>query len=274
MIQGRVTLVERTWDMFDRYRRQHPEKAARAKAVLRHAERVGGDYQWKSWQGSLGLTPAEIEAELLELQKMDICDFTGWKFGWVFELLHTSAPDRPQLRELLERQRDSVELRSIKAKQLAHGSPDCRRLKMLRYLGEGQPGFDVCGGCDACTPTLRRPWERIEIHPEQIQEAVQETADLTILILVDTVARGQWSRRNIVRTLRGDGGGPYPLDQRLALHSCFAQLAMLTTDQVENRIEELVEQDILEAPTPPGRSYQTLRLTDLGEELVRGRFAR
>lgn len=274
VIQGRVTLVENTWDVFDQYREQHPEKAPRAKAVLRHAERVGGDYQWESWQSSLGLAPGEVEAELLKLQKEDICDFAGWKFGWVFELLDTAGPDRPLLRDLLRRQHSSVELRSIEAKGLAHGSPDCRRREMLRYLGEDQPGFEVCGGCDACTPDLHRPWDRIEIHPEQIQEAVQETATLTILILVDTVARGQWSVRNLVRTLRGDGGGPYPIDQRLALHSCFAQLAMLTTDQVEERIKELVEEGILETLTPLGRSYQTLRLTAHGEKLVRGRYAR
>jgi len=107
-----------------------------------------------------------------------------------------------------------------------------------------------------------------------VQEAVKETATVSILILVDSVSRGQWSRRNLVRTLRGEGGGPYPLDRSLTLHSCFAQLAMLATDQINDQIEALIDDGILEAIAPEGRSYETLRLTDHGRLVVRGRYAR
>lgn len=274
VLVGRVTLVEHTWELFYDYRRQHPQGADRAEAVLRHAERVGGDYRWDSWQDRLGMTPTQTEAVLFELQKEDICDFTGWKFGWVFELLDGAAPDRPRLREMLRIQREAVEQRAIKARELARRAPDCRRREMLRYLGESEPGFATCGGCDACTPDLPRRWAKIDVQHEQVQEAVEETANLTILILVDSVSEGLWSKRNLIRTLRGDGGGPYPLDRRLALHSCFAQLAMLTTDQVEDRIDNLIHEGILEEATPDGRDYETLRLTERGQEIVRGRYAR
>ena len=274
VLRGRVTVVEDTWRRFAEYRRRFPERAGRAEKVLRFAERVGGEYQWRSWQDRLGMTPREIETVLLELQKADVCDFTGWRFGWVFDRLEAVRPDRPRLRELLRSQRELVEQRAIKARELAHRAPDCRRREMLTYLGESEPGFDDCGGCDACTPGLPRPWEEIEVRPDQVQEAVQETATLTILILVQSVSGGRWSRRNLVRTLRGEGGGPYPLDRNLTLHSCFAQLAMLTTDQIEDRIEQLIEEGILEAVTPQGRSYQTLQLTDQGRHVVRGRYAR
>lgn len=274
VLRGRVTLVEDTWPRLDEYSRRFPEREGRAGEVLRHAEQVGGEYQWRSWQDRLGMTPREIETVLLELQKADVCDFTGWRFGWVFDRTEGVEPDRPRLRELLLSQRQSVEQRAIKARELARRAPDCRRREMLAYLGERKPGFNTCGGCDACTPDLPRPWKGIEIHPDQVQEAVQETATLSILILVDSVSRGQWSRRNLVRTLRGDGGGPYPLDRNLTLNSCFAQLAMLTTDQIEDRIELLIEEGILEATSPKGRSYETLRLTEQGRQVVRGRYAR
>ena len=274
VLVGRVTLVDHTWELFDDYRRRHRERADRAEAVLRHAERVRGDYRWSSWQHRLGMTPTQTEAVLFDLQRADICDFTGWKFGWVFELLDDAEPDRPRLREMLRIQRDAVEQRAIKARELARGDPACRRREMLRYLGESEPGFTTCGGCDACTPGLPRRWDRIEVQHEQVQEAVEETATVTILILVDSVSAGHWSKRNIIRTLRGDGGGPYPLDRRLALHSCFAQLAMLTNDQVEDRIDELIDEGVLESTSPDGRDYETLRLTERGQEIVRGRYAR
>ena len=273
VVRGRVTLVEDTWNLFDQYRKQHPERAERAEAVLRHAERVGGDYRWLSWQDHLGMTPAAIQEALFELQKEDICDFTGWRFGWIFRRPAGAEPDRRQLRDLLLRQREAVEQRAAKARELARGDPGCRRFEMLRYLGEMSPGFERCGGCDACTPDLHRPWDAIEVHAEQVQEAVQETAQITILILIDSVSGGQWSRRNLIRTLRGDGGGPHPLDERLALHSCFAQLAMLTVEQVEEQVEGLIEEGILEAVRPEGRTYETLRLTEEGRRVVRGRYA-
>jgi len=271
VLRGRVTLVEDTWPRFDECRRRFPERAGK---VLRFAERVGGEYQWQSWQDRLGMTPREIETVLLGLQKADVCDFTGWRFGWVFDRPDGVEPDRPRLRELLLSQRESVEQRAIKARELARGAPDCRRREMLAYLGEREPGFDTCGGCDACTPDLPRPWERTEIHPDQVQEAVQETATLSILILVDSVSRGQWSRRNLVRTLQGDGGGPHPLHRNLTLNSCFAQLAMLTTEQIQDRIDELIDEGILETAKPRDRNYETLRLTDRGRQVVRGRYAR
>jgi len=274
VLRGRVTLVEDTWPRFDEYRRRHPARAGRAGAVLRHAEKVGGDYRWKAWQDRLGLTPREIETVLLDLQKSDVCDFTGWRFGWVFDRMEDVEPDRPRLRDLLLNQHESVEQRAIRARELARRPSDCRRREMLAYLGESDPGFDTCGGCDACTPDLPRPWKEIEIHPDQVQEAVKETATVSILILVDSVSRGQWSRRNLVRTLRGEGGGPYPLDRSLTLHSCFAQLAMLATDQINDQIEALIDDGILEAIAPEGRSYETLRLTDHGRLVVRGRYAR
>ena len=152
VLRGRVTLVEDTWPRFDEYRRRFPDRAGRAGKVLRFAERVGGEYQWLSWQDRLGMTPREIETVLLELQKADVCDFTGWRFGWVFDRPDGVEPDRPRIRELLLGQRESVEQRAIKARELARGAPDCRRREMLAYLGEREPGFDTCGGCDACTP--------------------------------------------------------------------------------------------------------------------------
>ena len=146
---------------------------------------------------------------------------------------------------------------------------------MLRYLDDPDPGPGACGGCDACTPDLPRPWEEIEVRAEDVQEAVRETALPVILMLIEDEG-GRRSRRNLIRTLRGDGGGSYPLNRRLVLHGCFGRLGMLPEEQVEELVQEAVENGYVEEVqvVHEGRRYMTLRLTPEGREVLRGRYLR
>ena len=146
---------------------------------------------------------------------------------------------------------------------------------MLRYLGEPDPAFEVCGACDACTPDLPRPWAGIEIRAEQVREAVGETALLTVLVLVDDVERGNYSRRNLVRTLLGDGGGPYPLPRLLLAHGCFDRLGVLERNEIEDLLDELIRDGLIGEVevSRDTRSHLTLRLTERGRERLAGRYA-
>ena len=146
---------------------------------------------------------------------------------------------------------------------------------MLRYLGEPDPAFEVCGACDACTPELPRPWAGIDIRAEHVREAVGETALLTVLVLVDDVERGNYSRRNLVRTLLGDGGGPYPLPRLLLVHGCFDRLGMLERTEVEDLVDDLIREGLVQEVevSREGRSHLTLRLTEGGRNLLAGRYA-
>ena len=272
VMKGRVNITSDTWDRFDDYLRSHPHNG-QAKRILRHAEEVGGDYGWSAWKHALGMSPVDIQKVLLELQRADVCDFTAWRFGWVFEKKPEADLNCQALRSLVEKQKEKTDDRAYQARELAHGRPSCRRRKMLLYLGDTKVDFR-CGGCDACTPDLPRPWRDSHVTQDQIHQAVKEEADKTILILVDSVERGQYSRNNLVRTLRGETAGPYSLPDRLRLNQCFGQLSMMKADEIEERIARLIEDGTLESVCPEGRSYETLRLTEEGRTLVKGRYTR
>ena len=49
---------------------------------------------------------------------------------------------------------------------------------------------------------------------------------------------------------------------------------MLTTEQIQDRIDALIDEGILETAKPRDRDYETLRLTEQGRQVVRGRYAR
>ena len=127
---------------------------------------------------------------------------------------------------------------------------------MLRYLGEPDPPNVTpvrCGTCDACTPELPRPWHDSPIAPEDASDALREEAEAIALVLLDGVERGQWSRRNLVRTLRADAGGKHALHQALRAHSCYGRLSLLDEREVQELIDELIAEGRVEEYTPEGR---------------------
>ena len=277
VLRGRVSPVDDAGRLVDELGARDPELARRADAILRLVAGEGGEYHAHQWQERLGMSPGEVEGVLFELQKLDIAGFTSWQYGWIFERRNGQEPDWDRLESLTRRRRQVVDDRARRARRLAHGHPRCLRREMLRYLGEPDlpgPAFFVCGGCDACTPGLPRPWQGLEIDPDHVREAVGEGAAAAILLLVDDLEGGQWSRPNLVRTLRGDAGGPHPLKERLRLHSCFDRLGLLEEQDVDELIDGLISEGYVEEFRPEGRGYVTLRLTGEGRDFFRGRYSR
>ena len=269
VLRGRITITEDTRQLMEGFRIRNPSSAAKADRLLQLAREKGGEYRSLQWSSRLGMSPGEMETILFELQKEDICGFTGWKYGWTFERIPGVEPDRDRLRNLIRHRREAVRGRAQQAQRFARRAHSCRRYKMLRYLGETEPDFKVCGGCDACTPDLPRPWRNVSIRAEGVQEAVQETATVIILMLIDDVEGGNWSRRNLVRTLRAESRGAYELPERLRMHGCFGRLEMLEPARVEDRIDELIDDGHLEEVQPDGRDYLTLRVTEKGRRRLR-----
>ena len=274
VLRGRVSITEETEHHMEGFRTRNGSEAERAAALVDLARETSGEYRSLEWGRRLRMRPDEMETLLFALQKEDICGFTTWRCGWTFERAAGVEPDRTRLRDLIRHRRETVEERAERARWLARGSHSCRRREILRYLGESDPGFETCGGCDACTPGLPRPWQEMPIRAEQVRKALEETATLTILMLVDDVEDGNWSRRNLVRTLRGDGGGAFPLHRQLVLHGCFGRLEMLEAARVEDRIDGLIHDGYIAEARLRGDDYPTLRLTEDGRDLLRGRYGR
>lgn len=276
VLRGRVYIVADTRGKLDRLRQDDPDLARRAEPVL-ESGLDQRDYEGLREKDRLGMSPRKIEAILFQLQKRDLCSFTSWRYGLAFERPGNAQPDWDRLERRIAEHRESAKARSGEARELAHGSPPCRRRAMLRYLGESDSISASCGGCDACTTDLPRPWAAIDIRAEDMQETTaQDTAPPLVLMLIDDVEGGNFSRPNLVRTLRGENRGRYPLSKHLELHNCFGRLAILTDEQVEEVIDELIASErVAEAEARKGsRTWKTLRLTSEGREVLRSEYGR
>ena len=277
VLRGRIGSVDATRRRLEELRSRDAALAGRADAVLRLAVEEECEYRGIKWGQRLGERPDEVEQTAIELLKLGVCSFSAWRFGWVFERVAATEPDWGRLEHLIEKRRAAVGQRAEEARALARGQPDCRRREMLRYLGEPDPPGDKaarCGACDACTPELPRPWHDSPIDPEDATDALREQAEAIALVLIDGAERGQWSRRKLVRTLRADAGGKYPLNRVLRAHGCYGRLSLLDEREVQGLIDELIGKSWVEEHTREDHNYQTLRLTHDGRRTVRGRYPR
>ena len=277
VIQGRVSILDDGVGLRQGQRFPSTPLSEAEQRLLKLVEEKGGEYSGLAWSDHLGLTPTKIEAALFDLQRRDVCDFKSWRYGWVYERLGGAVVDWERLADLITGRRDAVKRRARLARELAHSRPSCRRREMLRYLGESadsSASAQMCGACDACTPDLPRPWAAMEIDREHAADAQREGAPALLFILIDSVGSSGWSRRNLVRTLRGDSAGKYRLHEMLRSHSVFGRLAILDADEVDEIIDEQIDYGNLEEVTVEGRDYKTLRLTRTGRDVLGRRFPR
>ena len=276
-LRGRLGPVDATESRMYELRARDPELAERATVVLRLADEEDGEYRGRRWSARLGWRADELEQTAMAMLKLGICSFSAWRFGWVFERVAATEPDWDRLDRLIVRRRAAVRLRAEKARAFARSDSDCRRRDMLRYLRETEPingAPSGCGACDACTPDLPRPWRDTQIEVEDATDLLREEAQPVALILVEGAEGGRWSRRNLVRALRGDGGGPHPLHARLRTHGCYGRLALLEELEIQREIDGLIGNGWMEEYTPTGRDYTSLRLTSEGRRTVRERYPR
>ena len=272
VLRGRVGAVEAAGQLLNELQEEDPDLSERGHRLLELAEQEGCQYRGLRWQTLLGMAPSEIEATLFELQRHGVCSFTSWRYGWVFERPPNVEPDWNRLRQLIGRRRRTVGQRAKEARDLARGQPACRRREMLTYLGEPDPPDGdslLCGACDACTPELPRPWQGSAMALEDAADAVRADAKTIALILIDGVEGGRWSRRNLVRTLRGESGGKFPLHEMLRAHGCYGRLSLLSEQETQDLVDQLIDEEWVEEYVPEDRDYPSLHLTHEGRKMLR-----
>ncbi len=239
--KGRITTVADTPQFIERLGESEPDLAERAREIIRTLDHIGSEeYHAETWQNHLGRDAALIEADLFELRRRDILGFWAWRHAWMLEKRPDVEPNWREVEHLAENRRQAVEGMSRKARNWARGNHLCRRAALLEYLGVESP--DTCGGCDACTPDLPRPWSESEVTHEHLTASIP--ARDIILQLVRDVEGSNISRRNMVRALTGETGG-YPLSDSLQKHPTHGLLSFLGTKKTDAIINDLIEKEAL-----------------------------
>ena len=125
---------------------RYPQLAAPASRIMELVEQEDGDYDGLRWRTLLGMAPSEVEAVLYELQRLDICGFSSWKYGWLFERTTENEPDWNRLRNLIGERRREIQRRSEQARAF--------RPWTLTDKGEPsqsiRPWYATPQGCIAC----------------------------------------------------------------------------------------------------------------------------
>ncbi|WP_419847276.1 RecQ family ATP-dependent DNA helicase [Candidatus Poriferisocius sp.] len=234
--QGRVSVLEDTERLIDELEQDDPALAQSARSILAFVGQQDSDgYHARTWAQGLARKPWKVVADLLELNKRDILGFSVWKHAWVLERVPDANPSWPGIEELAKDRRSLVEEKSRRAKHLAHASENCRRKGMLEYLGA--EASEMCDRCDVCAD-LPRPWTDSYLTREGLLESLP--VNIIISELVEDTDGARYSRRRIVRTLAGDGGGQYELPTHLANHPAFGRLAVLGSEGIEKAIDHLI----------------------------------
>ena len=140
---------------------------------------------------------------------------------------------------------------------------------LLAYLGV--IGDSTCRSCDRCRD-LPRPWASSELTHESL--AASLPAKRICALLIRDTRGSRFSRRSLVRALEGDDGssGPYPLSQRLIDHPAFGRLGLLSLEQIDSTIDDMLgrgEVTEVEEALDEAKSYFSLALTEVGLDLCR-----
>ena len=238
ILQGRITPVADTPEMIQRLEESQPDLAERAREILRFLDQIGSEeYDSETWQKHLGREPGEIETDLFELRQRDVLGFWAWGYAWMLERFPDVEPKWKEVERLVEERRSVVEEMSRKARVWSRDHHRCRRAALLGYLGVEVPS--TCGGCDACTPDLPRPWAESEVTEERLTASIP--ARNMIMQLVRDMEGRNISRNNMVLALAGRTRG-FSLPNSLQEHPSYGQLSYLGQKRTRDTIDRLVEE--------------------------------
>ncbi|MFN3219813.1 MAG: RecQ family ATP-dependent DNA helicase [Acidimicrobiales bacterium] len=255
--EGRVQVHRDSRDLYDAARARGVEFPPHTRTILDHCvARGSSDFHLMTWAERLGMEPSVIERNLLELHRRDVLGFVGWRTALHLRAIEDFEPDFAAIRMAADARRRAVRQLSDDAKAYRSNEHECRRYRLLTYLG-----VDVarrCEACDVCVPDLPRPWKDSDISREHLDRAIP--APLVILGLVEDLAGGDFSRRNIERCLLGDTDG-FDLHPRLQDHPQFGMLGALGARGVTRAVDDLIASgQIVEADVEKnGRPWVTLR---------------
>ena len=254
--QGRITTVAATPNMIETLEESDPDLAERARGMLRTLDHIGSEeYNSETWQKHLRRDPVAMETDLFELRQRDVLGFWAWKYAWMLERFANVEPNWIEVERLVKERRSAVEEMSRRARHWARDDHPCRRAALLEYLGVKTSR--TCGGCDACTPNLPRPWSDSEITDERLAASIP-AHDIILQLVRDMDGRGV-SRRNIIQALTGETRR-FPLPASLKEHPTHGQLSYLGTEQTESIVDTLIDNGkVIERQAEfNGTSYPTL----------------
>ena len=145
----------------------------------------------------------------------------------------------------------------------------CRQQALLRYFGESEP--ERCGNCDVCSAHAT--------HNRRVGNEEETTLVRKALSGVARMSargpdgwRGRFGRGRIVEALLGSRTKPV-LDARLDQLSTYGLLREEGKSYVNELFREMVDADLLmqnRLVGSGGNEYQTLTLTPLGDQVMRG----
>jgi hypothetical protein len=289
--RGRVTVTADTAAHIEALRETDPGLASRARRFVELLNRSDADeYRAETWERELQRPATDVAADLFDLDHRNVLGFSVHRHAWVLERRPGHEPDWDAVERRAESRRSEVESKSQEAKRFAAlpaspragggkpaaGAPRCRRRALLEYLGaDDHRQWDDprrCGACDGCTD-LPRPWHSGHLSRKDLLETLPARTLVLQLVADTSRATKPYSRRNLARTLLGDGAGPHALPDRLANHPAFGSLAFGGRKGLDEIIDGLIDERLVDV-TRAGyedADYETLRITEAGRAFLGGR---
>ncbi len=146
----------------------------------------------------------------------------------------------------------------------------CRQQTLLRYFGELEP--ERCGNCDVCAShTSHNRRAGTEEETTLVRKALSGVARMSLKVADGW--QGRYGRGRIVEALLGSRTKPV-LDARLDQLSTYGLLRDEGKSYVNEIFQELLASDLLMQNRLlgfGGKEYQTLTLTPLGDQVMRGK---
>ena len=259
--EGRVWVPPDAEMRLRELRDEEPELAARGSQLIGIADRLGLDYGAVRWRREVGLPPEDLEEHLLELSRRDVLSFTSWKTAWHLRRRGKSEPDWAAIERRCQQRKEAVRRLSTEAKEFRADDRECRKAKMLRYLGGSPPSS--CGACDVCDPDLPRPWRDVTLTRRDLENSVP--AEAICLAMLADLGEHRYSLNNLVRSLVGDERPPQ-LRERLRTSFWFGRLRFLGEAKARAALDDLVRRGWAEVSTltHQERNYETIRITEEG----------
>jgi len=268
MWSGRVWVPPDAETVLEELAVHDPRIRKRGTSTIETIRRIGSDeYNASSWANYFETNPADLERELLELNRRDVIGLAAWRFAIHLECVPAVSPNWSNIEKRCAARMETVSRLSKAAKAYAKQDKICRRAQLLRYLGLDAP--DHCGRCDVCDPDLPRPWTSRSLKVESLREALP--AEAVIRAMLYDVG-GRFSQRSIAHALAGStGGGKYPISAFLQEHRLFGYLASLEVSGVETAVESLVSVGQVESimvERVGSNAYPSWKLTAAGSALT------
>lgn len=225
----------------------------------------------------LDVSPVELEAVLLRLNRQELLIYRSWERGMVLEVSPDALPADQFAEDLFENQRQAARDRLEQMRRYAAGR-NCRRATLLLYLGDNWPR-QSCDGCDACVADYPWPWAETSVPDIPLDGGIDITWEILRAV---AWADGRFARRALELALRGNeyygNPGSFRLNSSLLAADFFGRAQYTPRRRFDAAVSDLLERGLVTevertwsfaAGTP--RTGRMLVLTELGQQAFAAR---